>query len=134
MTFFEEKKNELTLPEGLGWDDVIEMDKQTHPEKTSLELPKGLEWNDVPDLASDYEYIKTLPESKTGILGDIGSGIAKGVLGFNEMAWRGLRSLDPPGGIDVVRDLATRGLKDVKSTEEDYPRIFKPSRQTMQSG
>ncbi|HDO36184.1 MAG TPA: hypothetical protein ENH07_07825 [Nitrospirae bacterium] len=134
MTFFDEKKNELTLPEGLGWDDVIEMDKQTHPEKTSLELPKGLEWNDVPDLASDYEYIKTLPESKTGILGDIGSGIAKGVLGFNEMAWRGLRSLDPPGGIDVVRDLATRGLKDVKSTEEDYPRIFKPSRQTMQSG
>ncbi len=74
-----------------------------------------------------------LPDSKFGALGDMGSGLAAGVLDFNRMAWQTARALDPPGGTDVVRDFATDQIDELRGLEEDYPRVFKPSKETQDS-
>lgn len=80
-----------------------------------------------------FQRSEILPESHFNILGDIGSGLASGVLKTGEMALRAARTLDPVGGTDVVRDATTKGIETIREWEDEYPRIFKPSAETENS-
>jgi hypothetical protein len=74
-----------------------------------------------------FQRSEVLPESHFGILGDVGSSIASGVLRYGEMALRDVKAFDVPGGRDAVRQWTTEGIEQIKQWEEEYPRIFKPS-------
>ena len=79
------------------------------------------------------EKPEELPESQFGVLGDIGSGIASGIVQLTEMAHRTARAFDAPGGIDVVRDFTTNQIAYLNNLQKEYPRVFQPSKQTQRN-
>lgn len=79
------------------------------------------------------EKPEELPESRFGVLGDIGSGLASGVVQLTEMAHRTARAFDAPGDIDIVRNFTTNQIAYLDNLQKEYPRIFKPSKQTQRN-
>ncbi|EFK06726.1 DNA repair protein [delta proteobacterium NaphS2] len=76
---------------------------------------------------------KDLPEGKFGVLGDVGSGLIAGVLDAAEMPWRAARAFDPPGGTDIVRDIATGQVNWFQRQHKEHPKLLGPSQGTLES-
>jgi len=88
----------------------------------------------IADIYNEVVQEDALPESKYGLAGDIGSGLAGGILDVAEMPYRIIRTLDAPGdGDDAVYKWATKKIEDIKAVESMYPRVFKPSKETQES-
>jgi hypothetical protein len=135
----------VSQPEVDEWDDIPDATApqpppqprfQHRPQESPQIFPTGqdhvarevLGLKPKPYLRSDV-----LPESHFGILGDVGSGLASGVLTTAETAMRAARALDAPGGVDFIRDATTAGIERIRDWEEEYPRIFKISQQAQDS-
>jgi hypothetical protein len=67
-----------------------------------------------------------------GVVSDIASALGRGITGSAEMYLRSLRQLDPEGGRDVVRDIATKGIGALDEFVRKHPSL-QPSKEA-QSG
>ena len=65
--------------------------------------------------------VNALPER--GVLGDIGSALVTGaVVRGPETIGRALRTIDPEGGIDIVRDIGTKAVEFAEKAPEKRKR------------
>ena len=73
-----------------------------------------------------------IPEDR-GVIGDIGAALVGGAVDVGETYARAARTLDPEGGIDVVRDVAGKVIETAEEAGEKYD-ILKPSEAAMEGG